>query len=573
MPFFHLGLFGDDWLSIFRYSYYLDTPKHLGTYSTEYFNNFKYFFNAYGSQDTIMALLYKSFGPDSNIYFVLAYILRLSAGISIYLPIFYITKNRLASFFGVFFFIFSAVGLDASGWVFNMPSYLMIIFFNCFLYNYFKYYKEHQIKNLVFTYIFFFLSFSSTMIRSHGLLPLIVFIELIWLIPRAHWNSTKQAVLRIIGFFLIFALIYYLGFKETLSGNALISVSGGFTTAFHLLSQGRFDFLFYPIATIGSLLIPDSLIPGWEITSTSQYLVRIVIPIICIYLAVVIILSRTIKNLSSKFIITNILVSIIWSIIVAMIYKFNLSYFTSSSIASLTLIGGLLIELSLTLVIFIQNHQFIKFGILVALGWTFISFLFPWWTTPNYLFLTSHRYLIVSGLGVSYLLATIMALSKNLKSILVLIIIGITFTLPHALYIRSYMQKSFYTHNRAGVKKIWSQMPYIPEVGKSTEPIVFYFERDDTNAAILGDSVTFGFPFHTAIIYKITEENKTPIPMTDWKELVSAVTDGKSFAPYTGGKVTKPISPQRVYSFRLMGKDNLSDITDEVRQKLVNLTN
>ena len=149
LPFFGLGLYGDDWLAIFRYSYYLEEPKHLGTYSTEYFNNFKYLFNAYGSQDTLMAFLYKMFGTESSIYFVLSYLLRLCAGLTIYLSTFYLTKNKLASFFAVFFFLFSAIGLDASGWIFNMPSYLTITFSNIFLYFYIRSYYEKK-RNYLF---------------------------------------------------------------------------------------------------------------------------------------------------------------------------------------------------------------------------------------------------------------------------------------------------------------------------------------------------------------------------------------------------------------------------------------
>lgn len=114
-------------------------------------------------------------------------------------------------------------------------------------------------------------------------------------------------------------------------------------------------------------------------------------------------------------------------------------------------------------------------------------------------------------------------------------------------------------------------MPYIPEIGKSPEPLVFYFEGEDSNGSILRDSVTFGFPFHMALLYGISDENRNPISMIDWKDIESAVVDGKSFAPHAKGKILDPISPQRVYAFRLQVKDNLVNITDDVRKKLMNL--
>lgn len=572
MPFFNLGLFGDDWLAIFRYSYYLDIPKHLGTYSTEYFDNFKYLFNAYGTQDTIMAMLYKAFGINSNIYFILSYTLRVGTGFSIYLPAFYLTKSRLASSFAVFFFLFSSIGLDASGWVFNMPSYLTISFFSIFLYLYLRSHYENKRNYLFLSYFFFFLSFISTIIRSHGLIPFIIYLEIIWLSTTRNWRSARLALFRVLGFFLIFLLIYLFGFKETLSGNALISLKGGLTTTSNLLSQGRFDFLFYPLVTFGSMLVPEHFVPrGWEITSFSQYLFKIFLPIFSSFLVITIILGNSIKNLRSKFLRLTSLIGVVWAILVAIIYKFNLTTFSNAQSVSFLLIGGLLCILVLTIIARLNSYRFVKISLLIPLGWTLISFFFPWWTNPSYIYITTHRYLIVSSMGISLLLAVIIGLGKDRKTVITMISIGAIFLLVHLLYTRNYIERLYLTHSGETVKKIWSQMPHIAEVGQSTEPLVFYFESDGTNAAILGDSVGFGFPFHMAILYKISEENRTPISMIDWKEVESAVLDGKSLGRYTGNRALNPIPPERVYAFHLQGKDNLINITDIARKKLIEL--
>lgn len=572
MPFFDLGLFGDDWLAIFRYSYYLEEPKHLGTYSTEYFSNFKYLFNAYGTQDTIMAILYKTFGVNSNIYFILSYILRVGAGFSIYLPAFYLTKSKLASWFAVFFFLFSTIGLDASGWVFNMPSYLTIIFFSIFLYFYIRSYKENKKNYLFLAYIFFFLSFVSTLIRSHGLIPFVIFLEILWLISNRSWQSAKSALLRILGFLLIFLLIYALGFNETISGNALVSLKGGLTASSSFLSQGRFDFLFYPLVTLGSMLLPESFVPrGWEISLFSQFLFKIFLPIFFIYQVIIIIIANNIKNLSPKFLRITTTVAVFWAILVAIIYRSNLTTFSSAQFVSSLLIGGLLLVLILAIIVSLKTNVFVKSGLLIALGWILISFFFPWWTNPYYIYVGTHRYLIVSSMGVSLLLTTIIGLGKNTKAVFILTIMAGVFILLHAVSTRNYIERLHLTHSRETVKKIWSQIPYIPEIGQSSEPLVFYFESDGTNAAILGDSVGFGFPFHMALLYKITEGDKAPISMIEWREVESAVLDGKSLGRYTGNRALNPIPVERVYAFRLQGKDNLINITDIVRQKLMGL--
>ena len=123
------------------------------------------------------------------------------------------------------------------------------------------------------------------------------------------------------------------------------------------------------------------------------------------------------------------------------------------------------------------------------------------------------------------------------------------------------------SHSQQIADKIWSAIPYIPQVGK--EPLVFYFERDENNASILGDAVTFGFPFHIALLYNLTEADKIPVPMEDWREVVSAVKDGQSFKAY--GYPLKPIPIDHVYGFHLQGQDNLINITDMVRQKLLSI--
>lgn len=571
LPFFGLGLFGDDWLAIFRYSYYLDEPKHLGPYSTEYFNNFKYLLNAYGSQDTVMAALYKTFGEYSSVYFILSYILRVGAGLSIYFPAYYLTKNRLTAWFAVVFFLFSSIGLEASSWVFNMPSYLAIIFFNFLLYFYLKFHSEKRLGYLLFSYMFFTLTFVSTPIRAHGLIPFMIFIELLWFYFERSWQYSRLSLIRIAGFLLIFLMIYLLGFKETISGSPASGFIGGLNNILQLLSQNRFDFLFYPIITLGNILIPDQFLPhGWQIVSFSQYLFKIFLPIFTIYITIAIILTYHIGNLSRKFFPVITLAGVFWALVVLVIYKFNVTTFSNANYTSSLLIGGYLLIVSLSMFIYLKTNIFIKSTLLIALGWAMISYLYPWLqTNTSGIFSATHRYLIISSVGISLLLANIIGLGKNTKSVLVLLVLGSIFLIIHTFSTRSFLIKQYQTHNRAIVEKIWSAIPRIPEVGKTEETLIFYFEGDGTNGSIIGDSITFGFPPHMALLYKITEENRMPIPMSDFKQLQSAILDGKSLAAY--GRVAKPLPVERIYAFHLKGTDNLINITDEVRKKLMQI--
>src|SRR3989338_2747935 len=133
-----------------------------------------------------------------------------------------------------------------------------------------------------------------------------------------------------------------------------------------------------------------------------------------------------------------------------------------------------------------------------------------------------------------------------------------------------YINNLLGTHGQENNKKIWVSIPHIQEIGRSKEPIIFYFEGDGTNGGILHDVITFGFPPHMALLYNLREEDGgLPVPMDDIRQLVSAVTDGKVFPAY--GYPVKPISTDRIYAFYLLGKDNLVNITNEARNKLEQL--
>lgn len=133
----------------------------------------------------------------------------------------------------------------------------------------------------------------------------------------------------------------------------------------------------------------------------------------------------------------------------------------------------------------------------------------------------------------------------------------------HITSTQTYITKLLNSHSQQSIDRIWSAIPQIPEVGK--KPIILYFEKD-TNSATLGDSVLFGFPFHIALLYNLKESDVFPAATENWKDVVSAVTDGQSLKPY--GFPLKPISIDQIYAFHLQGQDNLINITEEARREL-----
>ena len=167
-------------------------------------------------------------------------------------------------------------------------------------------------------------------------------------------------------------------------------------------------------------------------------------------------------------------------------------------------------------------------------------------------------------------MATIISLGKERKQQIAIFATLCIILILHVFATRIYINNLLGTHGQEISKKIWSSIPHIQEIGRSKEPIIFYFEGDGTNGGILHDVITFGFPPHMALLYNLREEDGgLPVPMDDIRQLVSAVTDGKVFPAY--GYPVKPISTDRIYAFYLLGKDNLVNITNEARNKLEQL--
>jgi len=231
----------------------------------------------------------------------------------------------------------------------------------------------------------------------------------------------------------------------------------------------------------------------------------------------------------------------------------------------LLLTGGLLLITASILIIKFFKKIDVSSTLFFGISWSILSFFFAWWWVPNTIYPSYHRYLIVSAVGISILFAAIISLGNKFKDQIFLTAVLSIFLVLHLLSTRYYLKLMGNYHSQQITDKIWSAMPYIPAVGK--EPLVFYFEGEVNNYPILHNVLTFGFPPHMQLLYNLEERNPAPVPMTNWNEVISVVTDGQSFKAY--GYPLKPIPIDHVYAFYLQGKDNLINVTEIARQKLV----
>lgn len=245
---------------------------------------------------------------------------------------------------------------------------------------------------------------------------------------------------------------------------------------------------------------------------------------------------------------------------------FILPFSARNSRIFLLFVGGCLSLLTIYLLIKFLKEKTAT-GLFLGISWSILSFFFAWWWVPQSIFPTTYRYLIVSAAGVSILLATLISLGKSRNRQSFLFFIFSLIILVHLVSTRVYTNSLINSHGQDATNKIWSSIPKVDEIGKSKEPIIFYFEGDGTNGGVLHDVITFGFPPHIAILYNLKEaDGGLPVPMDNISQVISAVTDGKSLAAY--GYPVKPVPINRIYAFHLQGQDNLINITDVARNKL-----
>lgn len=563
-PTFKLALFGDDWLAFFRYF------QHLGPESSGAWNHLTYYLTPYGPQDIIMGFLQIIFGFNSTPYYFISFILRILAALSFYPLVFFLTKNKLATFFAVLFFSVTIVGFDASNWVFNMPSYITISLFNLFLYFFLLNREGNKIKILAASAILYYLAYITTPIRMHGSLVFIFLLEAFWVFQERDLKTLKRAAIRFSIILAVFFIIRFTGHSQGPSQEATERFGIGIKAMSEMLAAGRFDFIFNPIIMFGSMIIPDFILPSVQIISKSKLLWTALLPSFVGFLIISALLLKDIFTAKLKFFKKIIIAACCFIIIVIVTHQANLTTFNDSRYILLTLIGGFSVILIFFLLFEFFKQKNISTALFLGLSWSILSFFFAWWWAPTSIFPTTYRYLIVSVIGMSILLATIISLGKDKKLQLSIFTVFCLILILHLISTRIYINALIGSHGQQISSKIWASIPHISEIGKTKEPIIFYFEGDGTNDTILHDVITFGFPPHIAILYNLREEDGGfPVPMSDLKDVISAFADGKTLTAY--GYPVKPVPLEQIYAFHLQGKDNLINVTDRLREKLLQI--
>lgn len=575
-PTFNLGLWGDDWLAI--YNYFIQLAGRKSTLLTNLDILIK---DPWGSQTLTMGLFYKLFQFNSFPYFLISYILRTGAALTLYPVIFLISKNRLLSLLGTLFFAVSVTGLDASSMAFNSISFLSIIFFNLFIYFYIKQILEFRKKLVVLSVLFFFLAYVSRPIRMVTILPLVIFMELFLIIKRV--NNTKQGrvqdklnngksylrgLVRITLFSIVFILPSLVSIKNSsIPGQGFkYWLEGGSGIINLLINEKKIDFLFNPLISIGNAFFPFPMFLDSHGLHGNREILIVLITSLISFVIFLKFISKC-KCLSQSNILPYLVtMGCIWQAVIYFLYKTIPTYFSSFNLIVSLTYSGFILLLWMFLIYIFRSRLIITMGLFLSLLWTILSSIIGWWWTPANIYEPTHRYLIVTVIPISMFISILISILDNRKIKIITIVLFLLLITAHIAATEKYLSTEIYGHGQSITAKIWSTIPRFDDVNKLKKPLVFYFEGSNLNSKIIYQSITYGFPSHMSLLNGFGPDET--VPLTYWNELENAVSDGGVLVAY--GHPHKPIPIDQVYAFRFEGQDDLVNITDEVRNKLNN---
>src|SRR3989338_7165773 len=409
-PSFKLSLFGDDWLVIYVYT------TVIGSLPAGLLKHLHVYLSPYGPTHILMGILEQFYHYNPLYYYMTSYLFRIFAAFSLLPLTYYLTKNKLSAFFAVLFFSVTTTGFDTTNWVFNMTSYLAIGFISLFLFFYLRSKKEGGTIFLVPAIILLYLAYITSSIRMHATLPLLIILEVFWNLQERNLLFFRKSFIRLALVLVTILFIRFTGASLGQPTEAADRIREGTNTFKLFLSQGRYDFLAYPLATLGSIFIPDAILPFQsQVSSITNYIINIVLPILLIFSTASRFLIKLTHGLKKGFFGILFALMITWTIIAIVFYRGNISTFSSTTYNSLVLIGGYIFILGAIFIIKNIKLKSTATLLILSLAWILLSYLYAWLWRPE-LYLTTNRYLIVGAAGAAIFLSGLISLGNSKRN-------------------------------------------------------------------------------------------------------------------------------------------------------------
>lgn len=554
LPTLKLGLYGDDWLAFYRYNY------HLGKWSNGDFNFITYFLTPYGAQDILMGTLKSIWGLNPTNYFILSFILRFGVSISIFFLVKKYLDNKVSAFISALFFVITSVGIETTNWVFNMPSFLALIFVSAFLYNYFFSIESKKSNHIIFSSLFFYLAYITAPIRLHGFLPFIIIFEIYILILTKDFRTTlKRLASIIIAFYLIKISGQSLGVQEDMVSR----IRTGSQILINEFKNGRLLFATNPFLTAGRIFFPESVWSFFEENFEVKRILHSVYVSVSLFIPFLFLIPTYQKSIRKNNLVLFLVItmSIIWTLVIKYIKGTIPAEQINYTHLSQSLLGGYMLIYFISLTLFAKE---IRLKVLFFFGiiWVFTSYVSAWFATPDVSFSTNHRYMIIPAYSLSILLGALYFAAKEKNSKILISIILIVYFSLHLFATKAYFDQLLILRSKVVSEKIRNSLPEIP-LSTFESPVIIYFEGENT---LLYNTLTFGFPPYISIIKNTKDTNLIPTATSNWDEVLVAAKTGENMKAY--GFETKPVLIENIYSFRVNNNGTLDNSSQETRNKL-----
>lgn len=532
---FNLGLYGDDW----QHLYIL--WREFYVYHTKSFFDIRSYLNPYFPEYLYLGIIEHFWGYYPPAYFIASYLCRLFANIAMYFFTYELTKSKLAAFFATLIFLVSAAGLQTTDWVFNMNTYaglgLLIIASTIYL----KIRKLRTFKS--WYYLLFIITFTLALAivptRMHGAAPFIILMDLAltYIVERQKIRFDKYLVVRILLAIGIFAMLIQLkSFGEQ------SYTSGRFNDSYKLIQalmqNGFYSWWLYFLGIIGHLVLPDN------ISFTAKNTLKNVL-ITEAFLSILFASLSTFSILKSKKIISFLPIlffNICWIIFLFIMSKAD-THTSNEVYFSISLGGQFLFWAIWFYIIGRKNYPEISRTLIISIIWITSLTILHWLFTPYFVIETTGRYMTMGAAGMAIFTGTLLALlfkqalsyssnvsanSRFLGSLFlgVPMLISIVILTTNFQVNQNYLNVLEQTRNKDLTEKTWKTL--LSEVPKldPTAPSVFYFTTD--NPLSLEGVLVFGFFMRSGIEWRNPVEALTPLPVTDYQQLLDMVKTGES---------------------------------------------
>lgn len=575
---FDLGLYGDDW----QHLYIL--WREFFVYKTKSFFDIRSYLNPYFPESLYLGIISHFWGYYPPAYFISSFITRVFANIALYFFSYELTKTKFAAFLTTLIFLFSAAGLQTTDWVFNMNTYagLGLLAIASTIYLKIRKLKTFKSWHYPLFLVTFTLALATVPTRMHGAVPFIILTDLFltFFVGRQKIKFDKYLIARLLlAVFIFVTLIHFKSFGEgSFTTDRLSSAS----QTFQLYDkQGFFAIWFYFLGILGHLILPDTVyinnLSG-VILSTS---------IISIILGIFVLLS-IFKPKNLKLYLPIIIFNSAWALVLTWLAIIDpnpiipLNPYLPSAVLFSIALGGQFIFWSIWISMLTRKiSPYLSNTLIISLIWIITLSITYWLFTPNYIIETTGRYMTMGTAGFSIWLAAITTLilsntffkkaalaTNRLIGILtsqIFILILLFGVIINIYTSQSYFSSLAVMRNRHLTDRVWNTLTTsVPKLDPEA-PSVFYFTTN--NPLALYEALTFGFFMRAGLSYQIPDESKTPLPSTNYQELLAYVHDGTPLQKVHGRKAG-PVPLSRIYAFDYRNGE-LTNITEIVRHQLI----